>query len=63
MVKFDKRIVAKILIFQLVNFDFLKFKNDYLNSEKRICWIARVKKMTYIRLRDQTNSGNRIYEC
>jgi len=29
MVKFDYRIVAKILIFQSVNFDFFVVKNDY----------------------------------
>jgi len=35
MVKFDKRIVAKILIFQLVNFDYLLVKKGYLNSVKK----------------------------
>jgi len=29
MAKLDKRIVAKILIFQLVNFDYFLVKNDY----------------------------------
>jgi len=29
MVKFDKRIVAEILIFQLVNFDYFVVKNDH----------------------------------
>jgi len=35
MVKFDKGIVAKIIMFQLVNFDYCLVKNDYLNSETR----------------------------
>jgi len=34
-VKFDYSLVAKILIFQFVNFDYFFVKNDYLNSEKR----------------------------
>jgi len=29
MVKFNKRIVAKIFIFQIVNFDYFLVKNDY----------------------------------
>jgi len=29
-------LVAKILIFPLVNFDYLLVKNDYFNSEKKL---------------------------
>jgi len=29
MIEFDQRIVAKIFIFQLVNFDYYLVKNDY----------------------------------
>jgi len=37
IVKFNESLVAKILIFQLVHFDyFFKLKNDYLNSEKKL---------------------------
>jgi len=42
--KIDWILVAKIVIFQLVNFDNLLVKNDYLNSEKRTHWILRVEK-------------------
>jgi len=35
MVKFDWIIVAEILIFQLVNFDYFLVKYDYLSSENR----------------------------
>jgi len=31
---FDQSLVAKILIFQSVNFDYSLAKNNYLNSEK-----------------------------
>jgi len=60
MVKFDYRIVAKISIFQLVNYDYFFVKMTiYLNGEKRTRWIVRAEKMTYFRLRDQTNIGAR----
>jgi len=36
MVEFAWRIVGKILIFKLVNFDYFLDKKDYLNSEKEL---------------------------
>jgi len=59
-VKFDYSLVAKILIFQFVNFDYFFVKNDYLNSEKRTRWIV-IEKMTYFWLRYQTDIGTRKY--
>jgi len=35
IVKFDLSLVAKIFIFQSVNFDYFSVKNDFLNSKKR----------------------------
>jgi len=35
MVKFDIRLVAEILVLQLVNFHYFLVKNDYLSIEKR----------------------------
>jgi len=35
MVKFNYSLRAKILIFQLVNFDHFLVKNGYLNSENK----------------------------
>jgi len=34
-VKFDKKLVAKILIFQLADLDYFLVKYDYLNSGKK----------------------------
>jgi len=35
-VNFDQSLVAKILIFQLVNLDYFLVKNDYLSSEREL---------------------------
>jgi len=40
---FDLSLVAKIFIFQSVNFDYFSVKNDYLGSKERTCWIVRVE--------------------
>jgi len=48
-----------MLIFQLVNFDYFLVKNDYLTSEEKTRWM--IEKMTYFKLRAQTNIGTRKY--